>query len=437
MAKYPTEPLRCWAKAKELRKRFYEDFKGAHEKGGIRCVGSAWALDAVTMGLGRDVYWVTGEPYGASCAFDRPLSADFLAAAENFGFSRDLCSYMRNYWGSVIVNKSAFGGAFPKADFAYTQHICCSHGKWYQNACELEAGDVPLYVIDVGVGAYPPFQPEMYEHRLRYVADQILDSIEWMEKITGRTYNDELFFEACWNDIRLTHTWAKICMLNRTVPAPLDEKSIYSLYVFATLQKSRGQFAEFYEELLEEVEDRVKRGIAAVANEQARVMTDTQPPWGFLKIYRYLETCGVVSIGSLYTFGLEGMWLYDEEKNDLRPRPMPAEKPRSREEACMMLADWHLSKPQYQHFYHPEYKTKMMDAIAKNWRCDGIILHYNRGCEGLSVGIAENRLGLLQRGNKVLTYEGNMGDETEFDLPATETRFDIFLESLGLKKPEE
>jgi benzoyl-CoA reductase subunit B len=101
-----------------------------------------------------------------------------------------------------------------------------------------------------------------------------------------------------------------------------------------------------------------------------------------------------------------------------------------------MLADWHLSKPEYQHYYSPEYKTMMMDAIAKQWKLDGVILHYNRGCEGLSVGIAENRLGLLERGHKVLTYEGNMGDEREFDKEAVEKRFDIFLESLGLTKPE-
>ncbi len=435
MAKYPTEPIKCWDKAKELRNKFYENYERAHKKGGLRVMGSAWALDAVTMGLGRDVYWITGEPYAASCAFDRPLSSKFLEAAENFGFSRDLCSYMRNYWGSIIAKKYAFGGSFPKPDFAFTQHICCSHGKWYQNAVELEGGDVPLYVIDVGAGPYPPFESEMYEHRVRYIADQILDSIEWMQEVTGRKYNDELLIEGCWNDIRSTHTWAKICMLNRTIPAPLDEKSIYSLYVFGTLQKSNGEFAEFYEELLEEVEDRVKRGIAAVGNEQARVISDTQPPWGFLKIYRYLESWGVVSIGSLYTFGLEGMWLYDKENNDLMPRPMPEDKPKTREEACMMIADWHLSKPEYQHFYSPEYKTMMMDAIVKKWKCDGIILHYNRGCEGLSVGIAENRLGLLKRGNKVMTYEGNMGDEREFDLTATESRFDIFLESLGLKKP--
>lgn len=102
-----------------------------------------------------------------------------------------------------------------------------------------------------------------------------------------------------------------------------------------------------------------------------------------------------------------------------------------------MLADWHLSKPEYQHFYHPKHKTKMMDAIAKNWKCDGIILHYNSGCEGLSVSIAENRLGLLELGNKVMTFEGNMGDEREFDETAVQNRIDIFLESMGLKKPKD
>jgi benzoyl-CoA reductase subunit B len=62
-------------------------------------------------------------------------------------------------------------------------------------------------------------------------------------------------------------------MLNRTVPAPLDEKSIYALYVFGTLQKSNGDFADFYDELYDEVKDRVDRGIAAAVSEQMRVMS--------------------------------------------------------------------------------------------------------------------------------------------------------------------
>lgn len=437
MATYQSEPLKCWDKAKELRNQFYRNFNQAKDKGGIRWMGSAWAPDAVVRGLGQDVYSITGEPYGASCAFDKPLSAKYLAAAEHYGFARDLCAYMRNYWGSILVNEYALGkGPFPKADFAWSQHICCSHAKWYQNACELEGG-VPLFAVDVGAGAYPPFEPEMFEHRVTYLADQMMDGIEWLQKVTGREYNDELFLEAVWNDMRSTSTWAKICELNKARPAPLDEKSIYSLYVFGVLEQSNRDFANFYEELYDEVKDRVERGIAAVAEEKMRVMTDTQPPWGFLKIYRFMEQWGAVSIGSLYTFGLAGTWLYDAENHDMIPRPLPDRKPRTREEGCRMLADWHLSKPEYQHFYHPQHKTRMMDAIAKKWHVDGIILHYNRGCEGLSVGIAENRLGLIERGNKVMAYEGNMGDEREFDETATLNRISIFLESLGLEKPRD
>lgn len=36
-----------------------------------------------------------------------------------------------------------------------------------------------------------------------------------------------------------------------------------------------------------------------------------------------------------------------------------------------------------------------------------------------------------------MTYEGNMGDEREFDEKATQHRIDIFLESLGLDRPKD
>jgi len=71
----------------------------------------------------------------------------------------------------------------------------------------------------------------------------------------------------------------------------------------------------------------------------------------------------------------------------------------------------------------------MMDAVAKQWKVAGIILHDNRVREGLSCGIAENRLGLLQRGQKVMSYEGNLGDERGFDGSAVENRIGMFLDS--------
>ena len=51
--KYPTEALKCWPKAKELRQQYYKDYASAHDRGGIRWSGGAWAFDAVPMGLDR------------------------------------------------------------------------------------------------------------------------------------------------------------------------------------------------------------------------------------------------------------------------------------------------------------------------------------------------------------------------------------------------
>mgnify|MGYP001103337839 FL=1 len=428
--KYKTKPLDCWNDAKQLRAKYYEDFVKAHEKGGIRWAGGAWAFSAVPEGLGDDVYSLTGEPYGATVAYNRAFAEECHEAIEAKGYARDLCAYMRNYWGSIVLDKYVWGGEWPKPDFLWTTHICCSHAKWYQVASELEGG-VPFFCVDVSVGPYD----RMNERRINYMVSQMTDGIKWMEKVTGRKYDDEKLIRAVYNECRATSLWAEICALNKAVPAPLDEKTMYSLYVLNTLMKHKKECADFYEKLRDEVKDRVKNKIAAVGNEKFRVMTDTQPPWAFLELWRYLEKYGVVSIGSLYTFGLMGIF---EVKKDgtWGPRTTPQEmgiEIETREQALRVLAEWTLSRPEWQHFYSPDFKSDMMKRIVKEWKVDGVMLHYNRGCEGLSLGIAENKLALKKAGIPVMHFEGNMGDEREFDLERTKVEVDAFLEILGAK----
>jgi len=431
--KYKTESLKCWDKAKEIRMNYYKDYASAHDKGGIRWAGGAWSLGAIPQGLGDDIYCITGEPYAASIAWDKKFAMRCMEAIEKKGYARDLCSYMRNYWGSVLLNEYAFGGEFPEPDFIWQDHICCSHAKWYQVIKDMEP-HVPMYCIDVAVGPYE----EVNDNKLDYVTGQMLDGVDWLAKVTGREYNDEKLIEAVHDECRATSVWAEICDLNKAVPAPLDEKSMYSLYVLGTLMKHSKIVADFYEELRDEVKYRVENQIAAIGNERCRLMSDTQPPWGFLKIFRYLEEFGAVSIGSLYTFGLIGVWEVKED-GTWGPRMTPKQKGieiKTREQALRILADWNLSKPEWQHFYSPHIKSEMMIKIAKEWKLDGVMLHYNRGCEGLTIGIAENRLALLEAGYPVMTFEGNMGDEREFDEARTVARIDAFMETLELNKIE-
>ena len=300
---YKTRPLECWKKAKEIRQKYYEDYARAHENGGIRWAGGAWTFGAIPCGLGDDVYSITSEPYGASIAADKEFSMRCLEATERAGYARDLCSYMRNYWGSILLDEYLWGGPFPKPDFLWQDHICCSHAKWYQVVTDLE-DNLPYFSIDVAVGPYN----EINENKLKYIVGQMHDGIEWLQKVTGRTYDDEKLIEAVHNECRSTALWAEICTLNKAKPAPLEEKTMFSLYVLGTLMKHSKVVADFYEELRDEVKDRVDNHIAAIPNERCRLMSDTQPPWGFLSVFRYLEEFGAISVGSLYTFGLIGMW---------------------------------------------------------------------------------------------------------------------------------
>ncbi len=444
--KYKTEPLKLWNKAKELRLKYYENYAKAHEKGGLRWAGGAWTLDAIPRGLGDDVWSITSEPYGASIAFKKEFSMRCMEAAEKKGYARDLCSYMRNYWGSILLDEyvfSEYSKKWPKPDFLFQDHICCSHAKWYQVVSDLEGG-IPMFCVDVAVGpsiktndengSFEYVKPA--EHAVQYIVNQCLDSIEFLEKTTGRKYNDELLKKAIYNHMRSTSFWAKTCELQQNIPAPLDEKSMYSLYALGTLGKASQWCADFYEEFYDEVKDRVSRGIAAVANEKIRLISDTQPPWGFLKIFRYLEQYGCVSVGSLYTFGLIGQFEIKEDGRwGARTIVDSINKlPDDRESMLKEYIGYELNKPEWQHFYHPKLKSAMMIKMAEDLKLDGIMLHYNRGCEGLTVGIAENRLALQKAGYPVMTFEGNMGDEREFDEARTISRIDAFMETLGIKK---
>ena len=313
MAKYETRGLDCWARAKELRLKYYQDYKEAHDRGALRWEGGAWTFDAVPQALEGELHLLTEEPYGASVGADPKLQLKYQEVAEGkFGCAHDLCAYLRCFLGSIILDEYAFGGKWPKPDFIFQNHICCTHAKWLQVVDELEGGDVPYFCFDVGVGPYDKIR----ERQIQYVVDQLNDGIEFLEKHTGRKLDDEKLIRNVENTYDSCCYWAKTCMLNQTVPAPLDEKTMFSLYVLGTLEKSSKEVADFYKNLLyPEVQDRVKNRIAAVPNEQCRVLGDSQPPWGFLKIYRYLESFGIVSVANLYTFALIGWWKVDKKGN--------------------------------------------------------------------------------------------------------------------------
>lgn len=428
---YQTKPLGCWPKAKELQRRYFMDYQQANGNKGLRVSGGTLALGAITAGLGADVYSLAMEPYSAIVGASGKFNVACLEAAEKYGFASDMCAYTKNYWGSILLNQYVLGGPFPKPDFRWQTHICCTHAKSDTVAAYLEGG-VPTYVIDVAVGYYHPHQ----EHKVRYLVDQMHDAIAWMEKVTGRTYDDEKLINGVLNEIRAAGLWGKICGFNKNIPAILDEKTMYPLQAIHTLIRHKDEGVAFYRELLDEVQDRLNKGIAALPVEKCRLVSTNQPPWPLLKIFRYFEQYGALSIGSLYTYALTTPWEVDQN-GSMTPVALPEEsglKLNNREEALHAYADLYMKVPTFYLFHDIEFRSRMELQLVRDWNVNGVVMHMNRGCEAGCLGILETRAMLVAAGVPVMLFEGSVADERELDEGRIINRIDSFMETLGLTK---
>lgn len=429
--KYKTAPLRIWPEAKALRKKFYDEYLNP---AGLHIAACSTTSFAPFAGLGRDVYILASEPYGATISTHSDFSLQCLQATDSANLGRDLCSYQRNYYGSLVLDKFAHPDGvfdkFPRTDLHFSFATSYCNAKWHQLASEHQK--LPLYLVDM-----PSVFPHYKKRTIDYVVTQMLDGIEWLEKTTGRKYDDELFIEAVHNECESYRVWADICVFNQNIPAPLDEKTMFSLYVLNALAPHRHETVGFMHKLKDEVGERAEKGIAAVPYESARFMSEAIPPWPFLKIWRYMEEeFGAVCIGSSYTFALTGCWKLDD-KGDFVVVETPREKGldiRTREDALRALIEYRLHWCMDSMYVAGVTKYTATKAMARQWKVDAAVIHLNRGCPPQGLTGMQVKLALQEAHIPVFTYEGSNADARDFNYAATLNNFEAFAEQLGLPR---
>lgn len=435
-ALYPTEPLKIWDEAKKLRSKIFNEYASAHADGKLRVFSSTSISPALACGF-EGVQIMGLEPLLAQLGASQDFALHCLGASENYGYSRDMCAMSKLVWGSAIWDKFNLPDGtilekWPKPDFMICTGLSGCHNKIIQFLGEYT--ETPFYLIDS-----PRFYPYNDDDTIEFLTIQVLELIEWMEKLTKKKFNDELFIQGVYNQFRAFRLWTKIMLLNQTIPAPLDEKSMLALITPNVTRPHTQEVVDFYTHVLEEVQDRVDRGIAAAPNEQFRVISDAIPPWSYLSIWRYLEKeYGAVYVGSPYSILVIGSWKLDDEGN-LVPVLTPEElnwKITTREEAVKALM-WYKSFFATETSYtiaSAEGHHDCMKAIAKGWKANAAILHCNRGCPMMGLGGIESRNVLQATGLPAMIIEGSSSDPRDLNLVRTKEEIDIFLDFIGLKK---
>ncbi|MDP6347096.1 MAG: 2-hydroxyacyl-CoA dehydratase family protein [Dehalococcoidia bacterium] len=429
--RYPTKPIECWGKLEDLRRRLVRDTYSARERGEIVVLGGPGPLPSLLCGLGG-FQLLSPMPIGPDMQDLRLLTKmNELATAQGYG--NDCCATLRIALGSMMMDRFGMNkrtGEIMKPDIHFESLACQGQMKAQQLYQEYYS-ELPSYVVEL------PWQEESRQADVDYLESQLHEAVEWLQKTTGREYDDKLLAEGWINEWRSRIYFSRIMEHQAAIPAPIDQKTMAS---FATLMW-RGamhlpEVMEFYKEAADEVGGRAKDGIAALATERCRLFHEGPVPWYPSNVLRYFNRYGAVCIGSwLYTTEFGNFNINDDGSWDVCPMPEDMGLPlKTRDDILHSMAVVFTT-------YNPRPKMSVrIDnrvAMSRHFKLDGAVFALDRGCLGNTCGAMESIVALKEAGIPVMSYEGACANPSELDQGEVISRIDAFMESLGLEALDE
>ncbi|MDQ1256840.1 MAG: hypothetical protein QG656_1440 [Candidatus Hydrogenedentes bacterium] len=382
-------------------------------------------MDAKSAGAnGQKVAWVTSgapvellhaagvvpvypENHAALCGAQK-LGVQYCNAAEERGFSRDLCSYARTDLGCIYAEDSPVGG-LPKPDMLFCcNNICGTVTKWYQQL-QREFG-CPLVYIDT------PFQhAEINEHAVQYVTAQLEDAIKQIASVTGKPFDMDRLYQTALLSAEATRLWRETLDLCAHRPSPMTSFDAFIHIAPIVTMRGTQECCDYYTLLSTEMKQRVADNISAVAEEKFRLGWDNIPIWFKLAaLSKRLAQHGACLVVATYT----DAWAIQIQAKD--PAQLLPELARVYTEVYINCGT--------------ATRTKVITDMVDKYHLDGMLLHSNRSCKAYSFGqfdIAQNLQ--EQYGIPSLVIEGDMNDSRTYSDEQINTRIDAFMEALAAK----
>ncbi len=395
-------PLRATPRLKELISAHFLAGRHANAKGKVAWVTSGAPVEPLKA-LG--FYTLYPENHGAVCGVRR-VAEDLCGEAEGDGYSRDICSYARTDFGTLLTGRTPVG-KLPKPDLLLCcTNICQTVLYWYRVLAH--HFDVPLILVDT-----PFVYDEAAEHSISYVRRQFDEAIVEMERVAGKSLTPRKLEQALLNSQEAVGLWLEILERGANRPAPIS--AFEEFFHLAPIVEMRGdaKAVSYYRALLDELDERVAKGVGVLKNERKRLIWDNLPIWFWVRqLSDALAEHGVALVASTYT----NAW------GELAPMIDP-KKPLD------SLARVYLHPILNQGTGH---KLEIMLRMVRQYQADGVILHSDRSCKPYSIGQVDQRDRLTrEHGVPALLLEADHNDPRSFSEEQAATRLAAFLEVLG------
>jgi bcr-type benzoyl-CoA reductase subunit B len=358
--------------------------------------------------IAMDIIPVYPENHGAMIGASK-MGVDLCEKAEEMGYSRDLCSYARSDISCATVNGGPIGG-LPKPDMLICcNNICGTVLKWYE--IQARYYDIPLFILDT-----PFCHTEYSEEAQKYVRRQIEEYIVFLEKVCGRKMDYAKMDKVGRLSVEGQRLWQAVLDTATNSPSPITAfDAFFHLALIVTLRGTRIA-VDYYKNLLEEMNQKVEKGIGAISNERYRLLWDNLPIWYRLRwLSNKFADYDASLVADTYTTAWCGTVKYIDVDKFLD----------SMAEAYSRV---------YLNIGIDEMAQNVIEMIDK-YNVDGFVIHSNRSCKPYSLG-QYDILKIVQRERDIpcLVIEADMVDERNFTESQIATRIDAFMEMIKEQK---
>jgi benzoyl-CoA reductase subunit B len=354
----------------------------------------------------------------------RRVASDYLNEAEDYGYSPDICGYVKADVATQLRRGAHPMGRIPKPALAVCTNACNTYIKWGEIWQRMHG--MPLFTLDVpgsrGAGLASPPGSEDFERDRRYVQAQLEELITLCEKVSGIRFDiDRLREHMGWaNELNLS--WKRVLELNSSRPAVFNALSDGTIYLgvangFRGAREGAGYFAD----LVEEMTHKAERHIGTPIEERWRLIFVGVPCYPIFRRFSELfSDWGGVFVNSTYLWFASGGanlgFTYD------LGRPLESLA------AGVLVGVRHAMDSMF-------FQTQALAQMIDDYAADGIVYHPIKSCRTVSTGLADTRRALMtMRDVPSLFVESDMMDKRVVSEAQMKNRIDAFFEGLAARR---
>lgn len=354
----------------------------------------------------------------------RHVAHEYLNQAEDYGYSPDICGYVKADV-AVQLRKGAHPmGTLPPPALAVATNACNTYVKWAEIWERLY--HVPVFTLDVPgtrrAGAQTGRGDPDFEADRRYVAAQIEELISLCERLTGKRFDIDRLRETMGHTNAMTAAWRRVIAFNRHRPAvfsALTEGTVYLGVVNGCRGTREGH--QYFDDLLEEMAFKAAHDLGTIDEERYRLAFVGVPCYPIFRRFNDMfSEWGGVFVNSTYLWFASGGADIGFEYDLSRPIESLAEG--------VLVSVRHAMDGMF-------HQDRAIAAILEPFHIDGVVYHPIKSCRTVSTGLADSRRALMARADvPSLFIESDMMDKRVVSEAQLKNRIDAFFEGLASRR---